>query len=364
MPTDLLVNLAYCLPQPTGTTTYALNLLPYLTALQPCYLSPYPLADLPSHLQQPVPHDMTAARGLQGHLKRLWWTQTQLPQLFRQSQASLLFSPLPEAPLGQGIPYVVTVHDLIPLRCFRPWAPLRLYCRYYLPQILAQARHIICNSTATANDLMRFFQVPAQRLSAIPLAHDTNRFRWLNLEPQNYFLCLGRCAPYKNWGRVVAAFAQLPRHRNYELWLVGPYDARHTPRLQAQAQALGVGHRVRVLNYLSEGELVQALNRALALVFPSLWEGFGLPILEAMACGTAVITSNLASMPEVAGEAALLVDPYRVEAIAQAMERIGSEPGLRSQLQRAGFERAKHFSPQRTGEATVAVLSQAMAQGS
>lgn len=354
----LLVNLAYCLEQPTGTTTYALNLLPYLGDLSPRYLCGQPL---PGVECQPVAVDMTAAQGFKGHLKRLVWTQTQLPQIYRQTEASLLFSPIPEAPLGQGIPFVITVHDLIPLRFFKPWAPLRLYCRHYLPLLLAQAQRVLCNSTATANDLMDLLGCPSDRLLPIPLSADTQRFRWLDLPRQNYFLCLGRCAPYKNWQRVISAFARLPQRQEYELWLVGPPDARYQPQLLAQAKALGIEQQIRWLSFLPEDDLVTVLNQALALVFPSLWEGFGLPILEAMACGTPVITSNLASMPEAAGDAALLVDPYDVDDIAQAMRRVGREDTLRSHLQQAGFRQVAQFSQRRTGEATAAALQQVMA---
>ncbi len=354
----LLVNLAYCLGQPTGTTTYAFNLLPYLNSLGPTYLAGQPLPHRAEPYRHPISPGMTAADGMAGHLKRLWWTQTQLPRLYRQTKAGLLFSPLPEAPLGQGIPYVVTVHDLIPLRFYRPWAAMRLYSRYYMPQVLAQARQIICNSTATAEDVMQFLGRPAHGLSVIPLAYDEARFRWLDLPSQNYFLCLGRSAPHKNWGRVIAAFAQLPHQSDYELWLVGPYDGRYTPTLQAEAAALGVGDRVKVLNFVAAADLVTILNQAQALLFPSLWEGFGLPILEAMACGTPVITANLAAMPEVAGDAALLVDPYRVEDITHAMARIIQEPELRRHLRQAGFSRIGQFSQRRMGEATVAVLQE------
>jgi glycosyltransferase involved in cell wall biosynthesis len=155
---------------------------------------------------------------------------------------------------------------------------------------------------------------------------------------------------------VIAAFAQLPRQFHYELWLVGPEDPRYTPHLRHQVNELGLGHQVKFLDFLPEEELLTVLNQALALVFPSLWEGFGLPILEAMACGTPVITANLASMPEVAGDAALLVDPYRVEDIAQAMERLGRKDTLRSHLRQAGFQRIQQFSQRRMGEATVDIL--------
>lgn len=352
----LLANLAYCLPEPTGTTTYAWNLLPYLDRLDPLYLSALPLPGELGQRRVPVPADMTAATGMKGHMKRLWWTQTQLPRLFKQNQGSLLFCPIPEAPRGQHIPYVMMVHDLIPLRFYRPWAAMRLYSRFYLPGLLAEARHIICNSQATADDVMRVFGCSAQDISVIPLAYDERRFRWLDLPLANYFLCLGRSAPYKNWGRVLAAFAQLPQRQDYELWLVGPTDDRFTPKLMEQARHLGIADRTKVLNFLEPEQLVTVINQAQALVFPSLWEGFGLPILEAMACGTPVITSNYPPMAEVAGAAALLVDPLAVNDIARAMERLIREEDLQIHLRKSGFNRLHNFSQQGMGEATLEVL--------
>ncbi|MFH7244205.1 MAG: glycosyltransferase family 4 protein [Spirulina sp.] len=354
----LLVNLAYGLAQPTGTTTYALHLRPYLSALDPIYLSGQAIPDDGGQWIS-VPGDMTAAQGMKGHLKRLWWTQTQLPRLHRQTKATLLFCPIPEAPLGSGIPYVVTVHDLIPLRFFRPWAPLRLYCQHYLPHILTQAQHILCNSQTTADDLITRLGCPAHRITPIPLTYDESRFRPLNLPTQNYFLCLGRNAPYKNWQRVIAAFAQISP--DYDLWMVGPYHPRYTPALQAQAQELGIAHRVKILNFLPAEDLVAVINQAIALVFPSLWEGFGLPILEAMACGTPVLTSNLSAMAEVAGDAALLVDPHCPDAIAQGMIRLSQDSNLRDQLRQAGFQRIRHFSQQQFGHRTTQVLQHTMA---
>lgn len=352
----VLINLAYCLDKPTGTTTYALNLLPYLQALDPLCLSPSTLSIPPDLRRYPVPTGMTAAQGLKGHLKRLAWTQGRLPQIYRVQGGKLLFCPIPEAPLGAALRTVVTVHDLIPLRFFRPLAPLRLYCQRVLPRVLAEAEHILCNSVTTANDLMQLLQVPADRITVIPLAYNADQFRWLQLPESNYFLCLGRCAPYKNWSRVIAAFAQLPSRTDYELWLVGPSDRRYQPHLQAQIQTLGLEAQIKWIDFLPPETLPQVLNQALALVFPSLWEGFGLPILEAMACGAPVITSNISAMPEVARTAAILVDPYDVGAIAEAMAQIGQTVQLRQQLRQAGFDQITQFSWQQTGEATRQVL--------
>jgi glycosyltransferase involved in cell wall biosynthesis len=356
----LLVNLSHCLEKPTGITTYALNLIPYLNRLQPNYLSPISLPGEAEQYRISVADDMTAEFGLQGHIKRLWWTQTELPGLAREHEASLLFCPLPEAPRGQQIPFVLTMHDLIPLRFSKPWSPTRLYYRYYLPGLLSEAKHIICNSQATADDVMTVLGCPADKLSVIPLAYDESRFRWLDLPTANYFLCLGRSAPHKNWGRVLAAFAQLPQRSQYELWLVGPTDSRFTPQLMAQAQELGITDRIKVLDFLEPDVLVKVMNQAIALVFPSLWEGFGLPLIEAMACGTPVITSHLSPMAEISGDGALLVDPLRVESISQAMERLIQEEDLRPELRRAGFSNLHRFSQQQMGEATVNILESCM----
>jgi glycosyltransferase involved in cell wall biosynthesis len=156
----------------------------------------------------------------------------------------------------------------------------------------------------------------------------------------------------------VTAFAQLAFPQDYELWLAGPSDRRYTPKLLAQARDLGVEQQVKCLDYVAYAQLPILLNQALGLVFPSLWEGFGFPVLEAMACGTPVITSHLSSLPEVTGDAALLVNPYEVSELAQAMQQLCDDPALRSQLKQRGLERAKSFSWQKTGQATVEVLRQ------
>lgn len=349
----LLVNLAFLSAKPTGHTTYALNLHP---ELGPCttLLTPQTFAKSRCHL---IPDNLNPDYGIRGHSRRILWTQFWLPQLYRQLGAQLLFSPIPEAPLFSRVRHVVTLHDLIPVRFPQHRSLLTPYFRYYVPQVLRQAQHIVCDSEATARDAVEFCQIPAAQLTVVPLAHDNQHFRWLDQPRQNYFLYVGRHDPYKNLGRVIAAFAQLG-DRAVELWIAGPPDRRHTPALVAQVAALGLADRVKFLSYVPYDELPILLNQALALVFPSLWEGFGLPVLEAMACGAPVITSNLSSLPEVAGDAALLVDPYQVGAIAEAMQAICQDGCLRADLSQRGRHRAAQFSWQRTGAATRAILQQ------
>ncbi len=175
------------------------------------------------------------------------------------------------------------------------------------------------------------------------MAHDANHFRFLDLPKSNYFIYIGRHDPYKNLHRIVAAFAALPC-RDYELWLVGSTDPRHTPPLKADIEQLGINDSVKFLDYVPYSQLPILLNRAIALVFPNLWEGFGIPVLEAMACGTPVITSNLSSLPEVAGDAALLVNPYNTKEITAAMQAIAANSKLRSHMITLGINRANTFS--------------------
>lgn len=374
--TPLMVNLAVVGQRRTGIANYAINVLPHLQMLNLTLLSPQPreflqAQGLTTYHYRSVPANLSPDAGKAGHLRRLVWTQLTLPRLCyslthqplgARSPSSLeqvkplLFSPLPEAPLFSQCRSVVMVHDLIPLR-FPNWrSPLTPYFRYYVPRVLAQAQHILCNSKATADEVMQQFGMTAQKLTPIPLGYDASHFRPLNLPTRNYFLYLGRCDPHKNVSRILTAFAQLPKPQAYELWLVGPLDARYTPRLMAQATELGIAAQVKMVDYVPYANLPQILGQAIALVFPSLWEGFGLPVLEAMACGTPVITSNRSALPEVAGDAALLVNPEDVREIAAAMEQVATQPQMRSHLQTAGLARAAQFSWQLTGAQTAAVL--------
>jgi glycosyltransferase involved in cell wall biosynthesis len=224
--------------------------------------------------------------------------------------------------------------------------------------VLRRSLHIICNSQATAQDISQFWGISEKKVTPIPLAYDCTHF-YAQASPKPvyppYFLYMGRPDPHKNLPRLLTAFAQI-KNSDCQLWLAGSSDRRYTPLLQQQATALGIGDRVRFLDYVPYGDLPRLMSDAVGIVFPSLWEGFGFPVLEAMACGTPVITSNLSSLPEVVGEAGILVDPYNSLAIASAMTELLRNSLLRSQLREKGLQRATQFSWQKTGEATLAVL--------
>ncbi len=360
---ELLVNLSVVFSKPTGISNYATNLFPYLEHLQPTLLTSSLYPNFNCHQ---IPDNLTPAQGTKGHLDRLLWTQFKLPQIYRKLKPKLLFSPQPEAPLFSDCPHVVTVHDVIPLRFPKRLSPLGYYHRYYIPQVLAQAQHIICNSQATANDVCNFYKIKSSKITSIPLAYDTNNFRLLN-EVKNssqrpYFLYIGRHDKHKNLHRLISAFANLKHnfsaYQDYELWFAGPSHKRYTLEIYSHIEELGIKHQVKFLDYVTYKELPKIINQAIALVFPSLWEGFGFPVLEAMACGTPVITSNLSSLPEVAGDAAILINPYNHSEITEAMRIIATDRQLRSQLSQTGLKQAKKFSWQKTGQATTEILKQ------
>ncbi|MEM7555428.1 MAG: glycosyltransferase family 1 protein [Cyanobacteria bacterium P01_A01_bin.84] len=366
----LLVNLSILLSQPTGISNYAQNIYPALKCLEPTLLGTERLvaeeySNFNCHL---VPSNMTPAQGSKGHLRRLIWTQFRLPQIYQQYKSQLLFSPLPEAPLYSQCSSIVTVHDAIPLRFPKRFSPLTPYHRYYIPQVLKQAVHIICNSEATAKDITNFYHINSKKITFIHLAHNKNHFHPIDKnKPKNqtkiktpYFLYVGRQDPYKNLHRLIAAFAKLPNYQEYQLYFAGPKDKRYTPQLEIQALELGVSKQINFLDYVPYNELPIIISNAIALVFPSLWEGFGFPVLEAMSIGTPVITSNISSLPEVAGDAAILVNPYNTDEISNAMQIVATENQTREQMIQKGLKQANRFSWEKTGQATVQVLEKYM----
>ena len=355
MSNSLLINLAVLFDRPTGIATYAQNVVNSLCSLQPTLLSAQSFAGF---RQYAIASDMTPAQGSKGHLRRLCWTQFQLPKIYRELQADLIYSPIPEAPLYSKSRHVVMCHDLIPLRFPRSTSPLTNYFRYVVPQVLQQAEHIICNSEATARDLVDLYQIAANKITPILLGYDTVNFYPREKHHNSatpYFLYLGRPDPYKNLSGLIQAFAAIP-NKDYHLAIAGSSDPRFTPQLQRQAEELGVAHRIKWLDYLSYRELPIVISNAVALVFPTLWEGFGLPVLEAMACGIPVITSELASLPEITGDAAILVDPLNTTEITFAMLTVAEDRELRSQLSKLSLQQAQKFSWAKTGLETKEVL--------
>jgi glycosyltransferase involved in cell wall biosynthesis len=248
---------------------------------------------------------------------------------------------------------VMTILDLVPLvmPATHQW-PYRVYFRHVLPRIVRRFDHVIAISEATRRDVIAYYGVDPSQVTAVPLAS-----RWPALPrdevlrtKEPFFLVLGTIEPRKNLKRVIEAFATL--QTNDRLLIAGTPGWGSLDRNPAAP----VRDRVEFLGFVDDAELRRLLSRARALVFASLMEGFGLPVLEAMVHGCPVITSDRSSMPEVGGDAVIYCDPTEVHSIADAMQRV-SDPAVAARLIDAGFQRAALFSWSRCAEATLAVYA-------
>ncbi|MGI8424489.1 MAG: glycosyltransferase family 4 protein [Chloroflexota bacterium] len=264
---------------------------------------------------------------------------------------------------------VLTVHDLAFWRM--PESHERASRAYYdgLRRSAEQATRIICVSHATKRDLLNECPGVAEKVRVVheapdPMYQSASRQPSALASGRPYFVFVGTIAPRKNVARIVQAFAQVVARTDGsdrpELLIVGAdgYGAAAVRQLPA---ALGIASHVRFLGPQPAGEVVRLYQNTLALVFPSLLEGFGLPVLEAMAASAPVSTSNRTSLPEVAGEAALLVDPEDVDDLAEAMLGLATDESLRERLRTAGRAQASRFSWERTARETLAVFAEAVA---
>ncbi|MBN1666893.1 MAG: glycosyltransferase family 4 protein [Anaerolineales bacterium] len=297
--------------------------------------------------------------------------QWRVPRQLRQAGVELYHSPYYLMPYRVGAPTVLTVYDLIPLH-FPAHVALRARLLYRLAHWLAirQADHLFAISEATRQDFIQYFKLDPARISTTPLAPDPRfsppspaeqeRVRQLYHLPEQYVLYFGINKPHKNLVRLVQAWAKLVRRNQAAgavLCLAGAWDARY-PQARQLVDQLDLAQQVRFLGPVPEADLPGLYAAALAFVFPSLSEGFGLPVLEAMACGTPVACSQTSSLPEVGGQAALYFDPQQVAEIADRLADLLHEPATRLQLQQRGLQQAASFTWGQTAAQTLAVYRQ------
>jgi len=284
--------------------------------------------------------------------------QITVPLALRRGRIDLFHAPHYVVSPLTSCPTVVTIHDCIHLR-FPQYLPNRaayVYARAMMAQAARRARRILTVSHASKEDIQRYLRVPAakieviynaldERLATPPADEEIARVRERFLLRSPFILYAGNIKPHKNVDRLIEAFALLRRRRGDELKLliIGDEISKY-PNLRRLVHTFQLHQHVRFLGFVPDATLAVLYRLATAFVFPSLYEGFGLPPLEAMASGTPVITSNVSSLPEVVDDAALLIDPMDPGAIAEAMRRVLEEPALRADLIRRGCERVKAFS--------------------
>jgi glycosyltransferase involved in cell wall biosynthesis len=255
----------------------------------------------------------------------------------------LFFSPGYNSPLFCPSPFVFTIHDLSHIYCPENSSPLiRLYYATVMRRACQRALTILTVSEFTRRQIIDWSGVSAEKVFNVgcgvdPSYHPAENSYGLEFP---YLLCVSNRKRHKNEFRVVEAFSRASLSREMHLVFTGA----PTAELTACIDRFHVTQRVYFAGLVPETKLPSLYRGSEALIFPSLYEGFGLPILEAMGCGTPVVTANVSAMPEVAGDAALLVDPTSVEQIARAMEQIVSDTTLRQNLRRKGLTRSAEFS--------------------
>lgn len=279
-----------------------------------------------------------------------------------------LFHATRPAPLAvKGAANIYTVHDLVPLRLPNTTVDDKRFQLKMIQELARSADHIVTVSEYSRQDIIEFtgmdparitntyqsVEVPAHLRAKTESEVADTLERHFGLEPKSYFLFLGAIEPKKNLGRLIDAFAASGTKRplivsgglgwQYEADMEKLNDERFLS-YRIDGQEMRPIRQVRRLSYVPYEHVVALLRGARALLFPSIFEGFGLPVIEAMALGTPVMTSNITSLPEIAGGAAELVDPYDVEAMASAIRKLDADADLRSDLAARGWVRAEHFS--------------------
>lgn len=306
-------------------------------------------------------------------MARFAWEQAVLPLLLRRSGADVLHSPHHHTPLAAGLPRVVTFHDLTFLLLpGRYPIARRFYMRGVTRASARVADAIIAPSETVRGDIMRALGLPAERVIAIPEAaapqyapvedmEALDRTRRRYGLPNRYILSVGSLEPGKNRGRLILAYDSLKLGADCPLIIAGQPAWQYDGELDLIRQ-LALEQTVRFLGYVPDEDMPALYSGATMLAFPSLYEGFGLPVLEAMACGTPVITATGSAPAEIADGAALLIDPRDVEALAGALRRLLSDEPLRADLRTRGLDLAARYSWAETARKTLAVYESVAAR--
>lgn len=360
-------------PRPAGAAVYAIELVEALARLEsPHTLQVFSRSDVFARLRRPG-FEPWRLHGARSRLQRTLWQQLTLPGLLGRHGVDVLHSTHHDLPLRvpERVRRVVTVHDVTFLLMPARYPPLR---RWYMRAITSLACRvadaIIVPSNTVRRDVLERLGVPASRVAVVyeaagerfrPAPDDVvaQTLRREGLAAHPYVLSVGSLEPGKNRARLIAAIHALrSRGSPLRLAIVGQPAWGYEGDI-ALVRRLGLEDRVRFLDYVPPGDLPALYTGATVFAFPSLYEGFGLPVLEAMACGAPVVTSNVSATAEIAGDAALLVDPRDTEAIASAIQRVAEDARLAADLRARGFRRAAEFSWERAARETVAVYERA-----
>jgi len=306
-------------------------------------------------------------------VKNILWHQRALPQLARDLQLDVLHVPSYRRMLWSGpCPLVATIHDLAPFRVPKKYSPARMFYGRVVARRLAQRQDaLIAISENTASDIRRFFDVPSDRIHVIHNGLEHQRFFPGSREQAQaemahrhqlqkpFFLYIARLEhPGKNHVRLISAFNQFKSATGSDWQLVfGGSDWHGAEAIHAAAQQSPFASDIRMLGFVADEQLPDLYRAAEVFVYPSLYEGFGMPPVEAMACGCPVISSTRGSLGEVVGNAAAIVDPDNIDSISSVLGLLAGDAAVRERFRQAGLARAKQFDWNRTARETLSLYA-------
>lgn len=360
------VNASILGPAPSGLGQYAMGLVRALDPLREGLVVYTSCPEAFAGIRATVRRTSGLTRpelGVRGHLARLLWCQTALRARVGLDRPGVLLNTLPEGVLRCRVPQVTVVHDLIPLAFPRDYPRQQLYFRRLVLAVLRESRAVIAVSEATRREVIAAYGLSPERVRAIPNGYDLTKFGPIGPATDAggvpYILYVGNLLPHKNLPRLLEAVARVARQSPARLVIAGGGTSGRIGELRRLADR--VGARLELMPYVAQQALPALYRGARLVAMPSLAEGFGLPALEAMACGTPVVVGNTSAMPEVVGDAGLLVDPEDTGAIADAILRLLTQDPLRKELIARGLARATEFSWERTARQVLAVLDEVAA---
>ncbi|XOJ84603.1 glycosyltransferase family 1 protein [Methylophilaceae bacterium Uisw_099_01] len=294
------------------------------------------------------------------------WTLFVLPFWVKQDNIDIFWSPAHRLPifLSKSIASVVTIHDLVWKHAPETMRPFGKFLdSSFMPKSVEIADKVIAVSKSTAQDLYNEVPQTKQKTRVIyeagPLAfRKVIKHKTIN---KKYLLFVGTLEPRKNLPRLLEAYSLLPLSykKEYSFYIVGG-KGWGKDDIGSIVEYLNIKRYVKILGYLSDKELAKIYQEASLFVMPSLYEGFGLPLLEAMSFGVPIVTSNISSMPEIVGNAAILADPYSVNSIKEGIKKILTDEQLRSLLSTAGIKQSKKFSWKIAAKKTLLVFTEAI----
>lgn len=362
------INATFLNEKPTGAAIYTREVSRILAEKHKnmLFFSPIVYDDIPSEYICKTPDTLKGSPALANSLYRAFYINTVIPVLCKLKRVDILYCPILEFPFIPLIPSVVHIHDLHFIHFSSQFGLAAFRMKFSLKLVNKTVRRVIVSSEFVKRELLKTAVIEESRIDVIPLAYNRNMFRPMPMERRkdflhkynikgNYILFVGSLFPYKNLKTLMSTFLKIKHQMPQFLVVAGRREFSEEPLISDD--------RVLYMDYVAAEDLRSLYSYADLFVYPSFMEGFGIPPLEAMACGTPVISSNGGSLPEVAGDAALLFDPKDSDSLSELMLSVINNKDLRDAMIKKGFENIKRFSWDKTAEGILASCEKAMKDG-